>query len=772
MRCQFMPLLTAATLVLAAGVPAESPRTILPIPAPPFSGTIAENALDSMPTPIQPVRPPAGAPNVLLMMSDDVGYAMSSAFGGPVPTPTMNKLAGLGQRYNRFHTTGICSPSRAALLTGRNHHQVGNGYLSDLPVGYPGYGGHISAETATIAQVLRLNGYSTAMFGKHHNVPGAERSEAGPFDNWPTGLGFDYFFGFPQGDSDQFDPDLYRGTSRVDPDEGKGKMFEERMADDVIRWVHNQRAGAPGKPFFIYLAPGSTHAPHQAPPAWIARFKGKFDQGWDQLRAETFGRQVAAGIIPAGTTLTPRPDGIPAWDSLTPAQQGFAARTMEVAAAQLAFQDAQLGRVINELSRMGELDHTLVAIINGDNGASGEGGPHGALNELRAMGSNDEDLAWLIANTAHLGGRLSYENYPVGWAWAMNTPLRWTKQFASMLGGVRNGMIISWTGHVARPGSICPQFSHLVDIAPTVLEAAHLPAPEMVLGATQKPLDGHSLLASLTACDGDKPRTQYFEIGGKVGLYHDGWFLSGDDGRQSWELHPPTGDRPRMDWTLYDLRKDFSQSTDLAASEPEHMRAMLALWQQEAERNHVFPLDHRFARARSSLGGAPTRSHFDYWGKDVSIPAIGEPFLAGRSFTIKADLALAKADASGVIIAVGSRFGGWSLFLDRGRPSFVWARSTDPREMARVSSARTLPRDANNLQMRFASEGPGKGAEVILSSGGNEFARVRLPGNSLMPAGGGETIDIGRDIGVPVTEYRTPRGVIEGDVSHVAIDFD
>jgi arylsulfatase A-like enzyme len=771
MRAQTRVMLTTAVLALAAQLQAQTARTILPIPAEPFTGKIAENVLDSTPMPLQPVRPPAGAPNVLVMMSDDVGFAMSGAFGGPVPTPNMERLAAVGVRYNRFHTTGICSPSRAALLTGRNHHNAGNGYLSDLPAGFPGYAGRISPETATIAQVLRLNGYSTAMFGKHHNSPGADRSEAGPFDSWPTGLGFDYFFGFPYGDSDQYSPNLYRGTSRVDPDEDKGQMLDKRLADDIIRWVHNQRAGAPDKPFFVYYAPGSTHAPHQAPPDYIARFKGRFEQGWDKVREETHRRQLTAGVIPTGTVLTPRPAGIPAWDSLSPALQAFAARTMEVAAAQLAYQDEQLGRVIQELQRIGELDHTLVAIINGDNGASGEAGPKGTINELRGMGVNDENDAWLVNNIAKLGGPLTYENYPVGWAWAMNTPLRWVKQYASMLGGVRNGMIMAWNGHVAKPGSVCAQFSHLIDIAPTVLDASQLPAPEVVFGTKQKPMDGQSLLPSLAACMADKPRTQYFEIGGKVGLYHDGWFLSGEDDRPSWELLPPGGPRPKMDWTLYDLTKDFSQSTDLAAAEPAQLQRMQALWQQEAERNHVFPLDYRFAGARASRSGS-MRKHFDYWGKDVSIPSNLEPFLAVRSFTVSAELVLAKPDASGVIVADGSRFGGWSLFLDRGRPSFVWARSTDPSEMARVTATRALPSGSTQLQMRFASEGVGKGAEVILSSGGTEFARARLPRNNLGFAGGGETLDIGRDLGVPVTEYRTPHGAIEGDVPHVAIDLD
>jgi arylsulfatase len=765
-------LLAATTLMTGLPAQAQTARTVLPVPAAPFDGTIAENLADATPAAPHPVRAPAGAPNVLLVMSDDQGFAMSSTFGGPVPTPNLERLAAQGQRYNRFHTTGICSPSRAALLTGRNHHAAGVGWLSDIPARFPGYGGKILPETATIAQVLKLNGYSTAMFGKHHNLPSNERSEAGPFDSWPTGLGFDYYFGFVNGDSDQYSPVLYRGVQRIEPDPGEGQLLDKRLADDVIRWVHNQKAGAPDKPFLAYLATGSTHAPHQAPPEYIARFKGKFDQGWDVLREQTWRRQLAAGIIPKGTRLTPRPAEIPAWDSLTAAQKAFAARTMEVAAAQLVYQDEQVGRVLAELQRMGELDNTLVAVIEGDNGASAEVGPKGSINELRGM-RQDENEAWMLANTDKLGGPMTYATYPAGWAWAMDTPFQWTKQYASFLGGIRNGMILSWQGHVAHPGAICGQFSHLVDIAPTILDAAELPAPDMVLGTKQKPIDGESLLPSLASCDAARPRTQYFEIGGKVGLYHDGWFLSGDDDRMAWQGLPPGGVKPEMRWRLYDLTRDFSQATDLAAKQPARLQAMLALWRQEAARNNVFPLDHRFGMARGvdALRGSG-RKHFDFWGKDVSIPSSSEPVPIARSFTVDADLELASAAASGVVMAYGSHFGGWSLYLDQGHPAFVAARSTDPAEISRVRATRALPQGATKLRMRFAVAKPGGPATVTLSAAGAELARVELPSSVLMAAGNGEMLDIGRDLGVTVTDYRTPHGRIEGDIPHVSFDFD
>ncbi len=764
---------SAGLSVVLAGQAVAQDRTVLPIPSAPFDGTIAENVMDAKPGTGRPVQAPQGAPNVLIFMSDDVGFAMTSAFGGPVPTPNFERVAQAGQRYNRFHSTGICSPTRAALLTGRNHHNAGVGWLSDLNTPYPGYGGRILPETATVAQILRLNGYNTAMFGKHHNIPSNERSGAGPFDAWPTGIGFEYFYGFPYGDTDQYSPAMYRGISRVDDDEAEGRMVDQRLADDLIRYVHNQKAGAPDKPFLAYLAPGSTHAPHQAPPEYIARFKGKFDQGWDAMRVETWRRQIAMGIIPPDTKLTPRPDALPAWESLTDKEKAFHARTMEVAAAQMAFQDEQFGRVIDELERMGELDNTLVAIVLGDNGASGEAGPKGTLNELRSMGVHDEREEWLHANLDAQGGPTTYQNYSVAWAWAMNSPLPWVKQYASMLGGIRNGAIISWPGHVKNPGSICGQFGHVNDIVPTVLEAVNLPVPDMVLGAKQKPMDGQSLIPSLLECDAEKPRTQYFEIGGKMALYHDGWFLSGEDGRPSWLNIGPRGAKPEIDWTLFNLAEDFSQSTDLSARDPKRVQDMIALFKQEARANNVFPIDHRFGAARRNIASLGTgRKHFDFWGKGVSLPVNGDPMLMARPFTIEADLALDKDDASGVVMAMGSRFGGWSLYLDQGRPAFVWARSTDPQEIQHGRADKALPAGKVTLTMRFETGRPGAPADVVLSAKGEEYARVGLPQNYLFPAGGGEMLDVGRDTGVPVTEYRTPHGAIEGDVPHVRIDFD
>jgi arylsulfatase A-like enzyme len=763
---------TALACTISASGFAQSSRAVLPIPPAPFQGVINENVANSSTTPLERVKAPANAPNIFLMLTDDTGFAMASTFGGPVPTPNLDRLARTGVRYNRFHTTGICSPTRAALLTGRNHHNVATGILTDMPSNYPGYNGRIPASTATIAQTLRLNGYSTAMFGKHHNVPQGEQTAAGPFDYWPTGLGFEYFFGFIGGDTDQWRTNAYRGTDLLPNADGKPVLLDTRLADDAIRWVHNQKAAAPDKPFFVYYAPGSLHAPHQAPPEWIARFKGQFDQGWDKVREETHARQLALGIIPPGTKLTPRPDGIPAWSSLSAEQKAFAARSMEVAAAMLAYQDRETGRVLDELDRMGVLDTTLVAIIQGDNGASGEGGPEGTINEIGSLANGIvEDPAWLAANTGKLGGEQTYQNYPVGWAWAMNTPLRWTKQFASMLGGIRNGMVISWKGHVAQPDSICGTFSHVIDLAPTLLEVAAIPAPESVYGVRQKPFDGASLVPSLARCDADKPRTQYFEMMGKIGLYHDGWFASNDDGRKSWDRLPPSGSAtPPDNWTLYDLRSDFSQSDDVSAANPAKLKELVSVWRKEAERNTVFPLDHRFGAARSGLAISP-RTTFDYWGSDVSVPAFSGPLFIGRSFTLDADVDLAKAAASGAIFAIGSHFGGFSLYLEDGRPVFTYARSTKPDDIARIASKTRLGSGQQTLRLTYRAEGFGKGATAELSAGGKTIASGRIEHTFFVPAGLGEMLDIGRDTGVPVTTYKTPQGRLDGDVRHVAINF-
>lgn len=760
---------SGAALALLAAAPAWAApsRTTLPIPPEPFAGVVGRTVADSRPDMPRPVTAPRGAPNIFLLMADDVGFSMSSSFGGPVPTPNMDRLAATGLRYNRFHTTGICSASRAALLTGRNHHNAATGHLADLPMGFPGYTARIPRSTATIAEVLKLNGFNTAMFGKHHNVPPGEQSAAGPFDHWPTGLGFEYFYGVINGESDQWHPVLQRGISPVFGERRPGELLEKRLADDAIRWVHDQKAAAPDKPFFIYYSTTSTHAPHQAPPDLVARFHGKFDQGWDKVREQTWRRQLAQGVIPRGTVLTPRPAGIAAWASLSPTQQAFAARGMEVAAAMLAYQDEQLGRILDEFERMGLLDNTLFVVIQGDNGASGDGDLAGVVSEFGAINGVPEDSAdesWMTSNLDKLGGEETYSSYAEGWGWAMNAPFPMYKQYASMLGGIRDGMIVSWKGHVAKPASLCAEFGHLVDIAPTLFEAAGVPAPESVNGAAQKPLDGESLLASLASCDPDRPRTQYFELSGQAGLYHDGWFISNKGGAGTGEER----------WKLYNLKADFSQAHDLSGRYPGKVAQLVALWEEEAERNHVFPIRPGLAQAQAR-GAVTGRASYEFWSKDSGIPAHPDGLLLGRgfrgSFTIDARLRLDGPAANGVIAALGSHFAGWSLYLDQGRPVFAYARSTRPEDRARIAARQTLPRGASSVRLAFRQEGRDwrAPAHVEILADGAAIASGEIPAGFFIPLGAGERLDVGRDTGVPVTDYASPVGELEGEVDHLKL---
>jgi arylsulfatase A-like enzyme len=788
--CRTAATMLAATTMLSsvallAETPSTSPATgmlprdVLPLPDQPFGGSIGQTPGESRPDWPNRLRAPAGAPNVLLIMSDDVGFASSSTFGGLVPTPNLDRLAQRGLLYNRFHTTALCSPSRAALLTGRNSHEVAIGNLSDSVTGFPGYDGRIPQSAATIARILGLNGYSTAMFGKHHDLPPEQQSLSGPFNQWPTGLGFDYFYGFIGGDVHQWNPKLYRGITPVNDAERRGELLDKRLADDAIYWVHNQKASTPDKPFFAYMATGSLHAPHQAPPEWIARFRGKFDQGWDEARKQIFDRQLAKGVVPKGTVLTERPSRIPAWHSLTADEKRAAARLMEVAAAELSYQDAQIGRVLDELQRMGELDNTLVIFIEGDNGASGEGAELGTTNELGNLVNGVQDsAAWMASSIDVMGSARTYENYPIGWAWAMDTPFRWTKQFASYLGGIRNGLVMSWPKRMTNDrGEVRSQFAHLVDIAPTILDAAGLPVPSSVYGVKQMPLEGTSLVSSFDRATPEKARTQYFEISGDVSIYHDGWFAGASTGRMPWEFTPPEGTNNKpAQWELYDLDRDFSQSQDLAAKYPAKLTEMKALFYAEARRNNVYPIDRKFSFARiagtkRSAPQFPPRSVYDYWAADTSVVGADQPPMAGRAFRIDAEISVA-SNVSGVVIANGSWFGGWSLLVDRGRPSFVYAFSNKPSDTTRITADAPLTPGAHTLTVQLTHtdkelQGP---ASITVMVDGHPVAAGSLPRTLLIPCGIGETMDIGRDTGVPVVTYDgAPDGAFSGSIQHVRV---
>ncbi len=631
-----------------AGVAAD-PGSVLPRPPEPFTGTLAPTEGGSTPSFPVTVKAPAGAPNILLVMTDDVGFASASTFGGPVPTPNLDRLAARGLKYNQFHTTAICSPTRAALLTGRNHHAVGTGTLADIASPYPGYTMMIPRSAATVARVLRDNGYNTAMFGKDHNVPGNQRSAAGPFEQWPTERGFEHFYGFVAGDTDQWRPALYDGTTPVDGSHRPaGYILERDLADRTIEWLHNQKAAAPDKPFFIYYASGSAHAPHQAPADWIARFRGKFDQGWDRQREETLARQKALGIVPANTDLVPRPAGIPAWDDLSAEQKRVYARYMEVYAGMLAFQDAQFGRLLDEIERMGIADNTLVAFIQGDNGGSGEGGATGSLNEVAKLslgdGAAEEDPQWLAGHLDMMGGPDTYQVFPAGWAFAMNTPFPWLKQLASHLGGVRNGLVVSWPGRIKAQGELRTQYHHVIDVMPTLLDAAGVPAPGMVDGVAQQRIDGTSMIYSFDAPGAPSTRrTQYYEINGNRGIYHDGWLANTTPRNMPWHIARSRAgsDTSTYDWELYDLASDFSQAHNLAAAQPGRLEQMQALFDEEARRNNVYPIQDTGAQSRGMKMAQATgsfRNSYVYWGPNIRLPLMAAPPIFFMPFSLQAEL--------------------------------------------------------------------------------------------------------------------------------------
>lgn len=782
-------LLGRAAVVLAvlaqcsslAAAPTAPQRTSLPAVPHAFSGELTPTEGDS--TPYVPVRlkAPEGAPNVLLVLTDDVGFAASSSFGGPVPTPSLDKLAEQGLRYNQFHTTGICSPTRAALLTGRNHHAVGVGMLADLASPYPGYTSRIPHSAATIARILRDNGYNTAMFGKDHNVPSADRSPAGSFEQWPTGRGFEHFYGFVAGDTNQWQPALFDGTTPVDsrgrPDD---YLLDRDLIDNAITWLHNQQGAAPGKPFFMYYAPGTAHAPLQAPADWIARFRGKFDQGWDVERERILARQIAMGIVPEGTQLAVRPAEIPAWDSLSDDEKAVYARHMEVFAAALAFQDAQFGRLMQELGRMGIADNTLVMFIEGDNGGSGEGGPPGTLNELAHLSSIEGELHvdthWLAENLDILGGKDTYMGYPVGWAFATTTPFPWVKQIASHLGGVRNGLVVSWPDGIEPRGDVRSQYHHVIDVLPTVLDVTGIPAPKMVDGVAQQPLDGTSMAYSFN--NGSTPsarHTQYYEILGNRGIYHDGWLANTTPRNMPWDIAQARegSDTSTYGWELYNLEEDFSQSKNLAAAEPGRLADMQHRFAEEARKYQVFPIHDTGGMQRAQKFMGTPGADFDFamkktlWGPDIRLSMFAAPPIFMMPFSIEAEIVVPENGGDGVILAAGSFFGGWSFFLNKGVPAAVAAISPLPGGSSEISAERKLAAGPHTIGYEFNPQG--SSGELRITVDGEEWAQGTVSNRPQMMAGGGETFDTGRDSNTPVTRAYRDEGIFTGQILKIDV---
>jgi arylsulfatase A-like enzyme len=702
------------------------------------------------------VKPPSAAPNVVVVLLDDVGFGASSTFGGPIQTPALEALARDGLRYNRFHTTAICSPTRASLLTGRNPHNTGIGAVENTADERVGYSGFHTKDTASIATILREHGYSTSAYGKWHQVADWETSPSGPFDRWPTGEGFEHFYGFIGGETDQFDPSLYDGTTPVMRPAGRDYHLTEDLAANAIAWMRAQHSVTPDKPIFLYFAPGGTHAPLQAPRAWIDQYRGKFDQGWDKMREETFARQKQLGVIPADTKLTPRDSRMPAWDSLTADQKRVAARLMEVYAGYLAHTDAQVGKLIDALKADGKFDNTLIFYVFGDNGASGEGGLFGSASYFAPMEGLAETDAIRLANIVKLGGPESYPHYPAEWAWAMDTPFQWMKTVASHLGGTRNAMVVDWPGHILDHGGLRTQFGHVNDITPTILEAAHIDAPKVIDGVPQKPIDGTSLLYSFADAKApERHSTQYFEVFGHRAIYHDGWMASAFHSRLPWSGIDFSNKKFDDDkWELYNLDKDFSQADDLATQQPVKLAELKALFTSEAERNQVLPLRNT---ALPGANGLPTlsagRTSVSYHEGAIGIPESALPRTYNRSWSVSATVDLSR-DARGVIATLGGSSAGWSLYLDPNQMPLFTYRLFDIKTVT-LKGPKQLTPGRHELRFDFDYDGGGygKGGKIRLLVDGVTVGEDHLPGSPTSFYTIDESFDVGLDHGSPAGFY-------------------
>jgi arylsulfatase A-like enzyme len=766
----------------AKPAPKLQPIDILPRPEPPFKGQVGRIVAESKPDFPKEVKAPKGAPNVLLIMTDDVGFGAASTYGGPIPTPAFDKLAKRGIKYNRFHTTALCSPTRAALITGRNHHSCSTGVIMEMATGFPGYNSLMSRQCGTIAEILRMLGYSTAWFGKNHNVPDWHTSAAGPFTYWPTGLGFNYFYGFLGGDTNQFFPAAYENTTPIEPYLGKKDYhFDKDMSDQAIRWIRQQHALAPEKPFFAYYAPGACHAPHHAPKEWIAKFKGKFDQGWDKVRDETLERQIKLGVVPAGTQLVPMPKDITPWAKLSDDQKKVYSRMMEVYAGFLAYTDHNIGRVIDAIEEAGQLDNTLIIYIQGDNGPSAEGTLQGATSE-QGGAHGFEDLAFLMSMIDELGGQKTYGHYPVGWAQAMATPFGWMKQVASHFGGTRNGLVISWPKTIKEPlYGLRSQFHHVIDIVPTILEAVGVEAPLTINGTLQRPIEGVSMM--YTFKDPKAPparRTQYFELLANRALYHDGWVACTTPKRPPWVNFGGSTKNPADDyeWELYNVEDDFSEAKNIVKENPKKLRELQDLWWSEAAKYNVLPLDDRSGERGDPTirpGLARGRTKFTYYAGMTRIPEGSAPPTRNRDFSVTADVEISKAGAEGVLGTLGGRFGGWGLSLMDSVPRFDYATSNNPKYRYRIAGKDKLAPGKHTIRFDFKYDGggAGKGAGGTLSVDGKEVAKGRIEVSVDFRFSMDECFDIGEDTGTPVAEDYADRMPFRftGTIQRVVIEL-
>jgi len=759
----------------------DIPRSSLPIPDRPRAGLVTYDAKDpdtSFP-PIEPLRPPAGAPNVLVVLLDDVGFGASSAFGGPCNTPNAERLAALGLKYNRFHTTALCSPTRSALLTGRNHHAVGMGGITEIATSAPGYNSIWPNTAAPLAEILKQNGYSTAQLGKCHEVPVWETSPMGPYRQWPTGMGFEYFFGFIGGEAHQYYPAIYEGTIPVEPETTpeEGYHFMIDMTDRSIAWVRQQKALMPDKPFFMYFAPGATHAPHHVPKEWADRYAGAFDDGWDAQRERTFARQKELGVIPPDAELTRRHDEIPAWDDMPDDLKPVLRRQMEVYAGFLEFTDHHVGRLLDVLDELEIADDTLIYYIIGDNGASAEGTLNGTFNEMINFNGAAalETPEFMMERLDQFGGPDSYNHFAVGWAHAMDTPYQWTKQVASHWGGTRNGTIVAWPNGFQARNEIRAQFTHVIDVAATVLDVAGLPAPTFVNGVQQQPLDGVSMRYSFDDADAEeRHETQYFEMFGNRGIYHKGW-TAVTKHATPWLMVGQ--EKVAFDddvWELYDTSADWSQARDLSKEQPDRLHRLQRLWLIEATRNNVLPLDDRgIERALPEIAGRPTLVQGDrqlLFGGMGRLSENSVVSIKNKSHAVTAEVVVPDGGAQGVIVAQGGSIGGWSLYVKDGKPRYCYNLLGIQRFY--VDGDREIPAGKHQVRMEFAYEGGGlgKGGTVELFVDGEVVGKGTVAATAPMIFSADDTCDVGMEGGALVADDYPDPNHFTGQISWVEID--
>ena len=710
--------------------------------------------------------PPKGAPNVLLIMTDDAGYGVSGTFGGVIPTPAFDRVAKAGLRYTQFHSTALCSPTRAAIITGRNHHSVGFGVISEQATGYPGYDSIIGVNNGTIGEILKQNGYATSWFGKNHNTPDYQYSTAGPFGQWPVGMGFEYFYGFMGGETNQWTPFLYRNTTQIFPwiDKPDYNLITG-MADDAIQHINQLNAAAPDKPFFVYYVPGGTHAPHHPTPEWIKKFKGKFEMGWNTLRDQIFANQKRLGVIPANTQLTPWPDDLPKWDTLDAESKKLFARQAEVYAAYVAYTDHEIGRVIQAVEDMGKLDNTLVIYITGDNGTSAEGSTIGTPVDMAAIQGVNIPVPVQMKFYDAWGSAMTTPHMSVAWSWAFDTPFKWTKQVASHFGGTRQGMAIAWPARIKDAGGLRSQFHHVIDVVPTILDAAGVPAPAMLNGIAQKPIEGLSMAYTwdkAAASAPSKRATQYFEMMGNRAIYHDGWIACTTPPQPPWLMG--LAKMPDVvngyKWELYNIAEDFSENNNLAAKMPDKLRELQELFLVEASKYNVFPLDNdvleRILAPKPSYTAG--RTHFAYSGEMSGLPNSDAPNILAKSYTIAAEVEIPAGGAEGMIVTDGGRFGGYGLYLLKGKPVFTY--NFLDLERFRWEAAQALGPGKHTIVFDFKYDGPGfgKGGSGALTVDGKEVARKQVPHTIPFILTIDETFDVGVDTRTPVDDkdYQVP----------------